>query len=583
MYVSAGFIECRFEDDFKLYWSTIFEVERSYASAVRSHLTMTARDGSTQLGTWLVNLPATPRQRWSALAITAVLLAEFAILAPYAGRQLPRLDAFIPALEATVFVTDLITSVLLYALFSIHRSRPLLVLATGYLFTALIVIPHALTFPGAFSASGLLGAGLQTTAWLWIFWHVGFPAALLCYAMLKVRKDNKSNLSTSPLFSIGASVAIAVGLVCGLTWLTIAGEELLPRLFLDRMRPSPTGHNVAISMILICATATAALWPHRRSVLDQWLMVVGCAWILEMVFTALFTNSRFSVGFYAGRSFSLVTSTIVLAVLLAETTRLYARLARANTMLQRERNNKLMNLEAMLASFSHEMKQPLAAIVTNGGTALRLLARAQPELDEAQSVLRAIVEDGHRASAVIDNLRALFGRMDRPKEPVDVNEVAREALHNLRGDLKDHDVTSRVKLTSELPLVIGHRGQLQEVVINLVHNAIEAMEGAKEEPRLLQVRTEREEGNVVLAVEDSGHGIDSKKLEGIFDPFVTTKQHGTGLGLAICRMIVERHGGQISASLAQPRGSIFRVILPIGTHRGMAAADSSHGKPISVP
>jgi signal transduction histidine kinase len=536
-------------------------------------LAMIERDGSDDTERWLVDLPPTSRQRWMALGVAAVLLLGFAVLAPFAAVQLPQSDAFIPVLEAMVFVTDFITSVLLFALFSIYRSRALLVLASGYLFTALIVIPHALTFPGAFSPTGLLGAGLQSTAWLWIFWHVGFPAAMLAYALLKDRKSDKSDLQASALPAIGWSVAIVVGLVCGLTWLATAGDEFLPRLFLDRMRPSMTGHYTAIFMIVLCAIAPAVLWPRRRSVLDQWLLVVGLAFILEMAFTALFVNPRFSLGFYAGRSFSLVTATVVLAVLLAETTRLYARLARSNMLLQRERNNKLMNLEAMAASFSHEVKQPLTAIVANGGAALRFLGHARPDLDEARSALKSIVDDGHRASQVFDNLRALFGRTGREHKPIDVNEVARAALGTLRSDLMDHDVTSRAELTPELPLVMGHRGQLQEVIVNLAHNAIDAMDAVKDDRRLLQVRTEHHDGNVILAVEDSGPGIDPEKLDSIFDAFITTKPNGMGLGLAICRMIVEHHGGQLFASPAQPRGAVFRVVLPVGTSRVTAAAD----------
>ena len=143
-----------------------------------------ARSETDGADTWLGGLPPTSRQSWSAVAVAAVALVAFGAVAPFAGRPLAELNAFFPSLDAIVFVTDLITSVLLFAQFSISRSRALLVLANGYLFTALIVIPHALTFSGAFSPTGLLGAGIQTGSWLFIFWHVGFAAALLAYAVL---------------------------------------------------------------------------------------------------------------------------------------------------------------------------------------------------------------------------------------------------------------------------------------------------------------------------------------------------------------------------------------------------------------
>jgi C4-dicarboxylate-specific signal transduction histidine kinase len=240
-------------------------------------------------------------------------------------------------------------------------------------------------------------------------------------------------------------------------------------------------------------------------------------------------------------------------------------LAKSLDMLQRERNNKLMNLEAMAASIGHEVRQPMGAIASNAGAALRFLARAPPDLEEARSALNRIVRDGHRAGEIFDNIRALFGKAERRQEPIDVNELATGVLQALREELTDHNITTHVELTSELPPVMGHRGQLQEVLINLVHNAIEAMAAIKDDRRVLQVRAGHHDGNAIMvAVEDSGPGINPKQLGSIFDPFVTTKPHGMGLGLAICRMIIERHEGQLSASPAHPRGCVFRVVLPAG-------------------
>ena len=513
--------------------------------------------------TWLVGLRPTSQQSWSALAVAVILLVGFGVLAPFADRPWSRFDAFIPFFEATIFVTDFITSVLLFAYFSIYNSRALLVLASGYLFTALIVIPHVLTFPGVFVPTGLLGSSLQSTGWLYFFWHIGFPVALLSYAWLKDEQHAKSRTQASTLPAFAWSVAIVLGLVCGLTWLAIAGEDFLPRLFLDRTDHAPFVHNVIGFNVLICVIALAVLWVRRRSVLDQWLMVVALALILELVFIGVLSSARFSLGFYAGRIFSLISSTTVLVVLLAETTRLYARLARSNMMLQRERDNKLMNLEAMLASVSHEVRQPLATIGANGEAAREFLGHAPPNLDEVQSALNEIVCDVDRIGQLLDSFKDLFGRTDQKQELINVNELVLGVLRILRGELDDHGIMTRVELTSELPLVIGHMGQLQEVIINLVHNAIDAMDAIKDNRRVLQVRTAHDGADAItLAVEDLGSGIDPKRLEGIFDAFVTTKPHGTGLGLALSRMIVQRHEGQLSASPAHPRGSVFQVILP---------------------
>ena len=223
-----------------------------------------------------------------------------------------------------------------------------------------------------------------------------------------------------------------------------------------------------------------------------------------------------------------------------------------------------MNLEAMAASIAHEVRQPLVAIAANGGAALRFLGRTPPDHKEVQSALSRIISDSHRASQVFDNIRALFGKADKGHEPVYVNEIALEVLHTLRGELNDHGIMIRTDLTPRLPLVMGHRGQLHEVFLNLVRNAIEAMDAIKDGRRVLQVRTEchDDRDEIVVAVEDSGPGIDPEKLDGIFDAFVSTKPEGMGLGLAICRMIIDRHGGQLSACSGKERGAVFQFILP---------------------
>jgi signal transduction histidine kinase len=254
---------------------------------------------------------------------------------------------------------------------------------------------------------------------------------------------------------------------------------------------------------------------------------------------------------------------LVLAALFAERRAHETHLARSNAMLERERDNRLMNLEAMAASIAHEVRQPLTAIANNGGAALRFLNHAPPNLDEARSSLNRIVSDSHRASEVFDSIRALFGRDNLPKQTIDMNEVARGSLRILADELNDHGIVVRADLAPALPPVAGHRSQLQEVVINLMRNAIEAMATAKSYRRVLQIRTEHDDGAIALAVEDSGPGIDQDKMNEIFDAFVSTKPNGMGLGLAICRMIVDHHDGHLSVAPAEPHGAIFRIGLPL--------------------
>ena len=513
--------------------------------------------------TWLVNLPPTAQQSRIALAVAVLLLVGMGATALFADAPLPRIDAFIPAIEVAVILTSLITAVLLFSQCWIHHSRALLALASGYLFTALIVIPHILTFPGAFSPTGLLDAGLQSTGWLYIFWHAGLPVALLIYAFNKGEKLTEPITQSSTLFAVGCSVAIVVSLVCGLTWLATAGERFLPRVFLDATHLAPLSHYVVGFEALICVVVLAILWGRQRSVLDQWLMVVTLAFLSELVINGLLISARFTLGFYASRIFSVVTSTIVLIVLLDENTRLYGRLARSNAMLQSEQNNKLMNLEALAASISHEVRQPLTAIVAGGSALLRYLGHMPPELEKVRSAGERMIAASHRASQILDDVRNLFGTAEREQVSVDVNDLALSALRALDSELKNHNIRTRVKLKAELPPVMGHSGQLHGVIVNLMQNAIDAMDAVDDDRRVLQVRTEHNGGDAVsVEIEDTGPGIDPQKSADIFDAFFTTKAHGMGLGLAICRMIIERHEGKLSVSSANPHGAVFRIKLP---------------------
>ena len=254
---------------------------------------------------------------------------------------------------------------------------------------------------------------------------------------------------------------------------------------------------------------------------------------------------------------------LVLAALFAERRANEAHLSHSKMMLERERDNKFMNMQAVTASMAHELKQPLTAISANGEAAQLFLNQTQPNLEQAQSALESIIADSHRASHIINDIRALFTRADKRREPIDVNEIAYQALRILREQLNAHGVRTDLELANDLPPVMGHKGQLQEVMINLLQNAIEAMSDTKDGRRVLQLRTERQGDNaIVVGVKDSGPGINPARLNSVFEAFFTTKSHGTGLGLAICRMIIERHGGQLSASSDGRNGALFQFVLP---------------------
>jgi signal transduction histidine kinase len=511
----------------------------------------------------------TSAQRRLALAVAAAIFATFGVTvtigltAPFARTQVI-VNGFVPALTAVFFVNDLITATLLFGQFSIIRSRALLALADGYFFTALMAIPFALTFPGAFSPTGLLGAGVQSSAWIYNFWHYGFPLATIVYAILSGTGHARNVSRISARSVIGWNIAIVIGLVCGITWLTTAGNEFLPSLMRDSINPSPLARIVTSLNTFTCVLALALLYSRRRSLLDLWIMVVLCAWITELALLDVLLFSRFTFGFYVGRGFSLITSVAVLILLLQETIRLYARLARSNLLLERERDNKLMNMRATVAAIAHEVRQPLTRIITGGNAAQRFLKMVPPEHGKAQAALDGIVSAGHRTSEVIDGFRALFAKTDQRQQLVDVNEIVRGALESMGSELADHHVEPRVELMSELPQVHGNRSQLQEVVSNLLVNALEAMATTSDRSRVLHVRTElRGHDTVGVLVRDSGPGIDKDRLDGIFTAFVSTKPHGMGLGLAICRMIIDYHGGKLIALSDGKDGASFEFVLPI--------------------
>jgi len=275
-------------------------------------------------------------------------------------------------------------------------------------------------------------------------------------------------------------------------------------------------------------------------------------------------TARFTVGFYIGVVLLLFNATIVMVILLAETTRLYGRLIRSNAELSRERRNKLFNLEAMAAAISHEAKQPLGAILTNSEVAAMSIRRAPPDLELAAEALGDIANDVRRATELFGSVSGLFRRSDQDSVSVDINGVVTEALRLLHAETEAHHISVHVNLTSRLTIVMGHRAQLLEVVINLIRNAIDAMNGI-EDDRLLSIESQVDDrGAVSLTVRDTGPGIATDKMEEIFEAFVTTKPWGTGLGLAICRRIIEGHGGLISASSTQDkRGAVFQLTIPV--------------------
>jgi len=243
--------------------------------------------------------------------------------------------------------------------------------------------------------------------------------------------------------------------------------------------------------------------------------------------------------------------------------------------------SRVSTLSSLTTSIAHEVNQPLASIVTNGHACLRWLNRETPELDEARASIERILRDGNRAAAVIQRLRALFRKRQFTPESVDLNEAAREVIALSLGDLQRDGVILLSELAADLPLVVGDRVQLQQVILNLLRNASDAMAGVVDRPRQLLIKTERETGDGVrLTVRDAGTGIDGEDMEKLFEPFQTTKKSGMGIGLSVSRSIIESHRGRIWAAANEGPGATFAFSIPVGPKhatdgRGGASAGSS--------
>jgi C4-dicarboxylate-specific signal transduction histidine kinase len=220
-------------------------------------------------------------------------------------------------------------------------------------------------------------------------------------------------------------------------------------------------------------------------------------------------------------------------------------------------------LGQLTASISHEVKQPLAATVVNAHAALRWLEKRPPDLEEVRLALGRIAEIGHRTGDVVTQIRALIQKAPPRKDRVDLNAAILEVIELARGEAMKNDVSMRIQLTDGLPLILGDRVQLQQVVLNLAINAIEAMSGVGKGGRDLLISTgEAQSKGVLVAVMDSGPGLDSASLDRLFEAFYTTKPGGLGMGLSICRSIIDAHGGRLWASANGCQGAILQFVLP---------------------
>jgi signal transduction histidine kinase len=261
----------------------------------------------------------------------------------------------------------------------------------------------------------------------------------------------------------------------------------------------------------------------------------------------------------------LLQSALIAGLVLERRRRRNAEVIARRTMGELANMNRIATAGELSASIAHEMKQPLAAMVTNVRAGLRWLGASSPNLEETRTALQNVLKDGNRAADVIDSVRAMFKKEQADKTQLNLNDLITSVLYLLRDELRPQHIVLRTSLDPQLPPVQGHRGELQQVILNLLRNAADSMSKVSYRPRVLTVKSEIQPPNAVLiSIADSGTGIDPKDIDHIFDAFFTTKASGMGMGLSICKSIIEDHSGRLWATPNLKYGSVFNISLPIG-------------------
>ncbi|MGZ5155499.1 MAG: response regulator [Caldimonas sp.] len=542
--------------------------------------------------------------------------ALFAAAAPFAKQGLPQIQAFIPGYEAALVVTDLITVVLLFGQFRIARSSAVLVLAAGYSFTVLSTIAHALSFPGLFAPDGLLGAGPQSTAWLYMFWHGGFPLFVIAYAVLRGSKREAMPASTTGAPAIfGAVVGVTV-VVIGFAALALGGHDALPAIMAGN-HYTPAMVGVVSTVWLSSLFALLVLWRRRpHSVLDLWLMVVMCAWLFDIALSAVLNAGRFDLGFYAGRLYGLLAASFVLAVLLLENGLLHARLTAAHAK-ERQRaadlqqaSTRLESLNAQLgdsnlllqeqtrhkteflANMSHELRTPLNAII---GFAELLQVGRGGDSDNQRKFATHIFRSGHHLLSLINDILDLSkieaGKVEITLEPLQLEPALADALALLATQAQAKGISLRADPRGAVGTFVADPRRLKQILLNLVSNAVKfAPQGGQVTLRTEAVDRQRAEAGlpgfrdgvrlplpatnferfVEISVSDDGIGIAADAMGLLFTPFTqiaskTHKVEGTGLGLSVVYRLAQLHGGTVAVTSEPGKGSCFTVWLPLRT------------------
>ncbi len=380
-----------------------------------------------------------------------------------------------------------------------------------------------------------------------------------------------SRQSASPLRLVFSGIFMGLG-IAAMHYTGMAAMRGHAELSYDRL-------FVALSLVIAIGASTAALWlAFRTTALGQKLIaavVMGLA-ISGMHYTAMqaaIFTAHSSVHEAQGTanldqtSLALAVAGITFIILAFASIASLSEQKRAEEALRRARAdlahvNRVTTLGQFTASLAHEVNQPIAAAVINADACVRWLAGDTPNLEEARAAATGIVKDARRAAEIISRIRLLFKKGTPQREPVDLNELIREMLVLLRSEATRYSVSVRTELEADLPLAIADRVQLQQVMMNLIANSIDAMKGV-DGTRDVAIKAQRAENEqLMVSVSDTGSGLPTQQADQIFNAFFTTKVDGTGMGLRISRSIIESHGGRLWAAENSPRGASFYFTLP---------------------
>ena len=513
--------------------------------------------------------PASPRQRHAALLVGIIVLAAFTATVPIAQVGLPRFPGIILIQNTLTFLNDTLTAVLLFGHYAVSRERALCILAFGFLFTALIAVSHALSFPEVFSPTGVLDGGGGETPWLYTAWHTVLPLSIIAFSFY--RSDDKPDRATiGPLVSIALTTVTAVCLTLASTWIIAAAHDSLPGL-VEGGRLLPPSKIVAAVMTLLAAVAIWSVAMHKRlTLLDIWLMVLMFTWLCTICLVSMVSAERYDAAWYVGRLFEVLTSIFILSVFICETVVLYARSHQAAAVERRERERRISEMESILVHLSrvnetgrnvstliHEITQPLATISMLAQTGARLF---DGPTDIRQKLLEPLVEQSAKGIEIVRQFREFLKGGQPERRIYRTAKIIEDAVRLATvGDKSGLVVETRYHPVAET--LYCNRVQIEQVAFNLVRNAIEAMAGNRR--RSLRISTDYSvDGMLEISFADNGPGLSPMVREKLFQPFVTTKAGGLGVGLSICQLIIQTHGGRLQAKDNPGGGTIFSFTLP---------------------